>query len=350
MSISSPKRLATYLSLLISVITFITLIINIYFIKDDPLVYIVLSSLLLFVVIFIAVFYILNYFIMGKIDPIYKTINSLKISERELYDNFENKDIIEEVNSEVMDWAKQKTQEIKDLKASERFRKEFIGNVAHELKTPIFNIQGYILTLLDGGLDDTEINRRYLERTEKNVNRLISTIKDVDTISQLEAGMLRLNYENFNIIKVVEEVIELQEMRSQKYKISIVFEGEWTEPVFVYADKKRISEVINNLIVNSLKYGREGGTTRVIVSERYETVVVKVRDNGIGISEKDLARVFERFYRVDKSRSRERGGSGLGLSIVKHIIEAHRQKITVQSTLSEGTTFQFTLKKGKTKH
>ncbi len=250
-------------------------------------------------------------------------------------------------NEEVLDWAKDKENEIKQLKANEKFRKEFIGNVAHELKTPIFNIQGYVLTLLDGGWKDKKISRKYLERTERNINRLLSLITDIDTISQLESGNEKMQKTHFNILTLVEEIFEMQEINCQKQNIALSYTGNLhSEEFYVFADEEKIFEVLLNLIENSIKYGIENGKTIVKIYEKESKINIEVSDNGIGIAKEHLQRIFERFYRVDKSRSREMGGSGLGLAIVKHIIEAHKEKISVKSKLGEGTTFVFTLEKG----
>jgi two-component system phosphate regulon sensor histidine kinase PhoR len=235
--------------------------------------------------------------------------------------------------------------EIQQLKQLEKYRKDFLGNVSHELKTPIFNIQGYILTLLEGGIDDPGINMLYLKRTERSIDRMISIIEDLEAISKLESGELELNLTRFNIYQMVEEVFDLQEVRAEKRNIKLKFGRTADRNIQVLADKPRIFQVVSNLIVNSINYGKDGGTTTVSFYDMDNLVLVEVRDNGIGIAERDLPRIFERFYRTDKSRSREQGGTGLGLAIVKHIIEAHNQTINVNSTLGKGTSFTFTLEK-----
>jgi two-component system phosphate regulon sensor histidine kinase PhoR len=244
-----------------------------------------------------------------------------------------------------MTWARRKTKEISQLRQLEKYRREFLGNVSHELKTPIFNIQGYVLTLLDGGLEDENINRLYLERTEKSVNRLITIVNDLESISRLESGELKLEYARFNIVKIIREAFDEHEIHSKEREISLKFAKAADKAIYVIADKKRIQEVINNLIDNSIKYGKKGGHTTVDFHDMEENVLIEIVDDGIGISDKDLPRIFERFFRADKSRSREMGGTGLGLSIVKHIIEAHNQTLNVQSKIDKGSSFTFTLKK-----
>jgi two-component system phosphate regulon sensor histidine kinase PhoR len=293
----------------------------------------------------------LNSFIFEKINPIYKTIHNKNIPEKELRRNLEekDKDIVKDVNDEVIDWARNKTKEIAQLKQMAKYRKEYVGNVSHELKTPIFNIQGYVLTLLDGAIDDPNINKKYLKKTEKSINRMITIVEDLEAISKLESGELQLNYENFNLVDLFKDVFETQELKAKERHIKLQFDAKYDKPVKVYADKDRIFQLATNLIVNSLNYGREGGKTTVSFMDMGDNILVEINDDGLGISEKDIPRIFERFYRVDKSRSRAQGGTGLGLAIVKHIIEAHNQTINVRSTPGKGTSFAFTLSKGKKK-
>jgi two-component system phosphate regulon sensor histidine kinase PhoR len=242
-------------------------------------------------------------------------------------------------------WAEDRKDEIERLKKLEVYRKEFLGNVSHELKTPIFNIQGYVLTLLDGGLEDPSINRNYLERAEKSIDRMITIVDDLEAISQLETGELQIDQERFDIVALAKDVADAQEMKATARGIILTF-PEDSKPIFVYGDRFRIRQVFVNLIVNSVKYGKEYGETKIRFYDVGENIVIEIADNGIGIEKQHLARLFERFYRVDKSRSREQGGTGLGLAIVKHIIEAHGQTINVMSTEGAGTVFTFTLKKG----
>jgi two-component system phosphate regulon sensor histidine kinase PhoR len=284
-------------------------------------------------------------FVARKIDPIFETIHSITMPQKKIREQVDKEDVIADLNREVKVWADSQSEEIKKLKQLEKYRKDFLGNVSHELKTPIFNIQGYILTLLDGGMDDPGINKLYLKRAEKSTNRLISIVDDLDSIARLESGEFKLKLESFNLVKVVEEVIGYQEMQAKQQNIKIGFDGNYNKPIFVKADRKRIMEVVSNLINNSIKYGKEGGKTTIGFIDTGENVLVDITDNGIGIEETDLPRVFERFYRVDRSRSRESGGTGLGLSIVKHTVQAHNQTITVRSKVDKGTTFIFSLDK-----
>jgi two-component system phosphate regulon sensor histidine kinase PhoR len=308
----------------------------------------IISEVLLFFFAYFLYKYTINKFIYEKIKLIYKTIHNLKAQKKTQQNKIENSsDIISNVNQQVMSWAQDKKEEIEQLKKLERYRKEFLGNVSHELKTPIFNIQGYVLTLLDGGLDDITINREYLLRTEKSINRMIAIVEDLEAISLIETGELIMKFQKFDIINLVLEVFEFLEIKASKKQIRLNLENSSEKPIFVFAEKEKIRQVLINLIDNSIKYGREKGKTKVSFFDMDENMLIEVTDDGFGISQEDLPRLFERFYRADKSRSREQGGSGLGLAIVKHLIEAHNQTINVRSTIGIGSTFAFTLKKTK---
>ncbi|MEO1013353.1 MAG: ATP-binding protein [Bacteroidota bacterium] len=250
------------------------------------------------------------------------------------------------LTTEIEKFAKDKKIEIDTLKIREEYRKDFLGNVSHELKTPLFTVQGYILTLLDGAMEDKGVRKKYLQRANKAVERLIYIIRDLDLITKLEVGGLNLELENFDIIELIRNVFDLLEMKAAKKKITLTFDMEYAEPIYVHADIEKIQQVLTNLLVNSIKYGHRDGTTEVSVENLIKNkVIIRVTDNGEGIPEKHVPRLFERFYRVDKSGSRSEGGSGLGLSIVKHIIEAHDEKIYVESVEDVGSEFSFTLEK-----
>ena len=303
----------------------------------------------LYRIILLAALFTFMIFFLSFRFIIYKKIKSIseKIKSQRTTNNKQQtrNNVLNELDKEVTEWINERKEEIEKLQKLETYRKEFLGNVSHELKTPIFNIQGHILTLLDGGLEDPAINRDYLVRAEKNVDRMISIIEDLEAISQLETGELQLEFERFDILPVIKEIFESQEMKGKKRKINLTLMNTFEKPIFVFADKFRIKQVFTNLIVNSIKYGKEEGETRVKISDTGENIIVEISDNGIGISKEHLPRLFERFYRVDKSRSREQGGTGLGLAIVKHLIEAHNQTINVMSTEGVGSVFSFTLKK-----
>ena len=250
-------------------------------------------------------------------------------------------------SKDLGEFVELKRTEIETLKKEDIYRKEFVGNVAHELKTPLFSVQGYISNLLDGAMDDKELLKKYLKRAEKSVDRLTYIIKDLDLITQLESSTLKLEFSSFDIIKLAEEIIEDLEISASKKNIKIIFNKKYENKIFVQADRNRIEQVLTNLIINSINYGSEKGTTEISFELTEENIIIKVNDNGEGISEENMPRLFQRFFRVDISRSRNQGGSGLGLAIVKHIIDAHNQNIYVQSTVGIGSEFSFSLKKSK---
>ncbi len=348
MKSTKPKTIAFNFAIIISVIA--TFFVVLLMILDNIFEWwFVISYFIFFFLLTYYIFlFVVEKFINKKIRLIYKTIHNFKITKDNIKKgkNF-NTDSIEKVNEEVLNWVKDKKEEIEELKNLELYRRDFLGNVSHELKTPITNIQGYILTLLDGGLYDSKVNKEYLIRAEKNITRIIEIIEDLEEISKLESGQLKLKPKKFNIVKLTKSVVELFEDKAKKYKINIVFKELYDRPIFVEADKESIKKVLTNLIDNSLKYGRHNseGKTKVSFFDMEDNILIEITDNGSGIEEQYLPRLFERFYRTDKARSRDAGGSGLGLSIVKHIIEAHKQTINVRSTVGIGTTFAFTLKK-----
>lgn len=310
----------------------------------------VISLLILFVVAYIMVGYVVNQFIYEKIKLIYKTIHELKTPNSEIKSMLlEDSDALETVNQHVISWAENKQEEIQLLRDQEEYRRDFLGNVSHELKTPIFNIQGYVHTLLDGGLEDEEINRKFLIRADKSVERMISVVEDLDVISRLEAGILELNIQRINIIELAKEVMEMEEMKAEKRNITIRFNEKYDKPIYVMADADQIKRVYINLLDNAIKYGSQDGTIKLRFYDMDQNILCEVADDGPGIAPRHLPRLFERFYRVDKARDRHSGGTGLGLSIVKHIMDAHKQTINVRSLVGDnsGTTFSFTLKKSK---
>ena len=251
---------------------------------------------------------------------------------------------IDNVEREAEEWADAKEEELNAYKRDENYRREFIGNVSHELKTPIFNIQGYIQTLLDGGLNDEKINMKYLERTNKSVDRMINIVDDLEVISRLETETSQLEFHPFNMVQLVQEAFDAFEMKAGQMNINLESHNE-SQSETVLGDRDKIQQVLMNLISNSIKYGKQGGTTQVKFFDMEKNMLIEIADDGIGIEEDSLSRLFERFYRVDKNRSREIGGTGLGLAIVKHILEGHNQQINVRSTIGMGSTFSFILKK-----
>jgi two-component system phosphate regulon sensor histidine kinase PhoR len=249
---------------------------------------------------------------------------------------------------EVKKFTTDKKIEIENLKVREEYRREFMGNISHELKTPLFTVQGYLSTLLDGAMKDKALQKKYIERAEKGVERLIYIVEDLDMISKLEMGQLNLEKSNFNIVELIQNVFDLLEMNADKKNIILMFDQKYSKSINVFADQEKIQQALTNLITNSIKYGKENGTTEVAIEDLVENkIIVRIKDNGEGIEQQHIPRLFERFFRVDKSGSRREGGSGLGLSIVKHIIEGHNEKIYVESEFSKGSEFSFTLEKAE---
>ena len=333
---------AFYLTLLSVFIGFVSYF---FFYKSLGNLTIVIAVILLFVISFFITQYRAERFIYLRVKKIYDKFSGLNIKD------LKKKNIttdIESLSKSVQDYVEDKRIEIKNLNQRDSFRKDFLGNVAHELKTPLFTVQGYILTLLEGAINDKNIRSKYLERANKGVERLVAVVKDLDMIAKLETDELKLNVENFNILELIQNVFDLFEMKAKKRNIKLQFDKVYEFPVFVKADIEKIEQVLINLIVNSIKYGKPNGKTIVAV-ENYnqKKFIIKVIDNGEGIKKEHISRLFERFYRVDQSRSRDQGGSGLGLSIVKHIVEAHDETILLKSTYGEGSEFSFTLEKAK---
>ena len=324
-----------------SIISMLILGIFLQVISGFNLWHIFVFGISFFVICFALIQYRLERFIYKRIKNMYDDISLLDAT------SFSQKNIstdMETLTAEVGRFAENKKIEIETLKVRENYRKEFIGNVSHELKTPLFTVQGYILTLLDGAYKDKAVRKKYLKRANKGVERLIYIIKDLDMITQLEVGGLVLEKENFNIIKLVKNIFDLLEMKASVKNISLVFDKHYKESIKVYGDQERIQQVLSNLIVNSIKYGKKEGTTEISVEHLVkDKVIIRVTDNGEGIENEHLPRIFERFYRVDKSGSRKEGGSGLGLSIVKHIMDAHQENIYVESQHGIGSEFSFTM-------
>ena len=288
----------------------------------------------------------LRRYIYRKIKLVYKTIHQHKLSAADkAYPINVREDIIDQVEQDVSSWIQEQNQQIAQLKQFDEYRQRFLGDISHELKTPIFNVQGYLETLLDGAIDDERVRRNYIEKAARNVERLNTIVEDLESISRLENGKEFLDMQVFDIRELVEEVFEELVLKARRDRISLAFKVGADNSFRVRADRENIRQVLINLVNNSLKYGREGGTTKVAFYDMDTLILIEVADNGIGIREDHLPRIFERFYRVDKSRSRDAGGSGLGLSIVKHIIEAHNQTVHVRSSVRLGSTFGFTLAK-----
>lgn len=301
---------------------------------------------LMLLVSFAAIHFLMDKFIYGRIKMLYKVINlprngaqkpNIQISQDAIYD----------IEEKVKEYAIGKKAEIEELKQMEQYRKEFLGDVSHELKTPIFNTQGYIETLLNGAIDDTSVNKSYLLKASKNLDRLNSIVEDLVTISKYETQATELKIEKFDIVELIKEVYEEQEMMADLKDVVLRFKKDSPQSKFVLADKKSIKTVMNNLVNNAIKYGDDESEVVVGLYDIHDNILVEISDKGPGIDKKYLPRLFDRFFRIDKHRSRFDGGNGLGLAICKHIMETHNQSINVRSTLGEGTTFGITLAKAK---
>ncbi len=300
-----------------------------------------------FIITFFILYFIYNPYVFDKISAVNEELKKV-IPQKEIPDTniqLDEIDPITQLETEVKKLATERQKELEHVKHLDSYRKEYLGNVSHELKTPVFNIQGYVSTLIDGGLNDPTINLDYLKRADKSIERIIHIIDDLETITQLETGSLEPELEKYDLVAQIKDIIEQLDMIAKKKNIFLVFAKKSDKPLYVMADKFRIRQVFVNLITNSIKYGRDGGKTEITYNLYNDEVIVEIRDNGIGIAEEHLPRLFERFYRVDKGRSREQGGTGLGLAIVKHIIEAHQKSISVKSKVNEGTVFTFTLER-----
>jgi two-component system, OmpR family, phosphate regulon sensor histidine kinase PhoR len=322
-------------------------IVNYYF--QNSWYYLVLTFVITLVTSFVVFYYLIEKYVYGKVKLIYKLIHNLKLGKdlKEALGEYVSDDPINDVEKEVKEWAKVKKTEIDALKSQEKFRREFLSNLSHEFKTPLFALQGYIDALQEDALEDPELAKRFLDKASGNLDRLTVLIKDLDVISKLESGQVPMKLIKFDLSVLIHEVIDSMEFKVEKHKIKLIYKEKYDVPTWVVADRDRVRQVLVNLIDNAFKYGKEGGRTWIKTFQLHDEILVEVTDNGIGIEEKYLPRLFERFFRTDKSRSREIAGSGLGLAIVKHIIEAHQQTITVRSTEGLGSTFGFTLQRVK---
>ena len=332
-------------AIIISTIFFIVqIIIGFYYfdytIDSFPWYLFIVYNISFFIFSFFCIRFFHNYFIVNKISEIFMEMKSNPISFNK---NYTSKDI-QFITKNFQEIYKERKDEIKNLKDQETFRKDFIGNLSHELKTPLFSIQGYIETLLDGGIDDKKVNLKYIKRAQKSVERLIYIIQDLDFITKFDAGVEKIKKSCFNLIETIDNVVDSLEPKFEERSLNLLFDQTEKKVLKVFGDEKKIHQVLINLITNSIKYGVDDGTIEVKLKKNDNSkVIVSIIDNGLGIPKGDLARIFERFYRVEKTRNRDEGGSGLGLSIVKHIIDAHDEKISVQSEEGVGSNFSFSL-------
>jgi len=344
--LSKSKSVALVIAAAVSIITtsFLSLV------NGVPLSGLIVVFVLSFSSSYILTYFTIDVFIFGQIKKINKRITRIKAEDFSFVEE-DTKPVMGNplirINREILTYAKTKQQEIDELRKSESFRREFIADISHELKTPIFAAQGFVHTLLDGAVKDKNVRNRFLKKAAKSLDGLDRIVQDLLTISQVETGMVKMELENFNINELIQEVYDQFEGKAEKKDVELKFDDFCPTDLYVFADRHKIFQVILNLVSNSIKYRKDEHTYIVAnLIEHEKNLEVLLRDNGIGISEKHIGRIFERFYRIDKSRSREKGGTGLGLSIVKHILEAHQSQIMVQSTQSQGSEFRFKLQKG----
>ena len=347
MNIKTPQQLAAFIAFLLGVFVSLCYAVVSLLILDDMSIWI---TIILFFSVSILGYFILYYllekYIVSRIRVLYRAIHSYKIKKSDFPISM-SEDVLGKTEQEVNALARINKEEIEKLKYQEEYRREFIGNLAHELRTPIFSIQGYILTLLEGGLEDPSINRKFLERAAKGVDRMTSIVEDLDVITKIESGRLGLDLKQVELMNYIKEILESFEQKAEKENVKLIIDSKLEDQVFVKCDKHKIGQVLTNLINNAILYGKDGGMVIVRLFDFEDHILVEVADKGPGIDPDKISRLFERFYRVEKSRSRHEGGSGLGLSIAKHIVEAHGQMIDVRSSVGKGSTFSFTLEKMK---
>jgi len=345
--LSKSKSVALLIAAAVSIITtsFLSLV------DGVPIGGLIVVFVLSFSSSYILTYFTVDVFIFGQIEKINERISKLKAEDFSFIDEDAQPikgNPLYRINKEILTYAQTKQREIDQLKKAESFRREFIADISHELKTPIFAAQGFVHTLLDGAVKDKNVRNKFLKKAAKSLDGLDRIVQDLLTISQVETGVIKMDMENFNINNLIQDVFDQFEGKAEKKDIELLFKDGCPKDLYVYADRHKIFQVILNLVSNSIKY-RKDERTFVIADliEHDKDVEIILSDNGIGISAKHLNRIFERFYRVDKSRSREKGGTGLGLSIVKHILEAHHSQINVKSKQNEGSEFRFKLPKGQ---
>jgi two-component system phosphate regulon sensor histidine kinase PhoR len=334
-------------AIIVGLTSIIMFILEIQFVSF-PLWVIFTLPIVLGIASFAIFYFFVEKFINERLKVIYRSIRKGKFVNTKIEPIKLTSDVFEKVENDAKNWVEERNTEIVKLKEQEEFRREFLGNLAHELKTPVFSIQGYILTLLDGGLEDENVNRLFLERASNSIDRMVSLLEDLDSITKMEVNGLQLELENFDIKKLVQEIFDSLELRAKEKNIKLKFSKDF-QSLFVHGDRSKIAQVLTNLIANSINYGHENGTTSARFFEMNDIILIEISDNGPGIDEVNLPRIFERFYRVEKSRTRDEGGSGLGLAIAKRIVEAHNQRISVRSSVGLGSTFSFSLDRAKSK-
>jgi len=339
----NPRGVALLIALTVSIITTI----SVSFFKENTFTSLSVTATLSFLTSFSLMLFSLEFMLLREIEKIYVLIDKLKQKDFKIHKKKIKANInpLRRLNAEIISYTNKKQQEIEELKKLETYRKEFLADVSHELKTPIFAAQGFIYTLLDGAADDKDIRDKFLNKAAKSLDGLSELVQDLLTVSQMESGDIQMKLQQCDMVSLTQEIFEELEEKAHKRNISLSFDKNSDHPAIAKADPHRMRQVMNNLIDNAIKYGNEAGKVRVNFSVEKESLLVEVKDDGIGIEHEHLKRIFERFYRIEKSRSKDKGGTGLGLAIVKHIIEAHRTKVIVTSKIGKGTTFSFKLDK-----
>ena len=346
MKINSPLKFTIFTSFLSSIfLVFFFFLANTFFLTFSiPVGFYISSFFLLSICSGIIIYLLLELYINRKIRLLFRTVQNYKKTSSDFKLNM-SEDVLSASEVTILKLAKQNSDELLKLQAEEKFRREFIGNLAHELKTPIFSVQGYILTLLEGGLEDPTVNKKFLNRALKGAERMNKIIMDLDMISRFESERINLEIEENNIVEICQEIFDSLELKAKENNISLKFADKYINPIMVSCDRDKIGQVVQNLVINAIKYSGPQSQVLIRFLDVETNILIEVEDNGSGINEKHLNRLFERFYRVDKSRARNEGGTGLGLSIVKHIIEAHGHIVQVRSAEGEGSVFFFTLTK-----
>jgi two-component system phosphate regulon sensor histidine kinase PhoR len=344
-SLVSSRAVAIILSLLVSSVTsaFLSLIPSVSSVALSVCFLVSFSSS--FILIYIA----FEFLIFKEINNVYSKLSKIKKKDFKFIpsssDLLPSANPIRRVNQEITAYAEQKQKEIDELKRMEIFRREFIADVSHELKTPIFSAQGFILTLIDGAVDDENVRDSFLGKAARSLKALAALVEDLLTLSQIESGDITMRLEEYEMQEQVLEVFEQLENKAERRGVTLKLVSQYEEGVYIYADYNRIRQVLINLIINAIKYGKENGIVTVTLTQTTKNLKISVKDDGSGIEPEHLLRIFERFYRIEKSRSKQEGGTGLGLAIVKHIIEKHDSKISVKSKMGEGTQFTFKLQR-----
>ena len=347
MQFNSPRAISILISLLVAFVSTIIIAVTVWSagINFNALYFIGVFAVVLIIIFYVIIFAI-EKFIYDRIKLLYRSAQIFRSKKALDEMNLDMRtDVLGEVSKEVAKWMVEQHNTIDQLEEREAFRREFMGNLSHELKTPVFSVQGYILTLLEGGLEDKDINIRFLEKAAGGVERITNLLNDLDAITKLESGQVNIEKRRFDFVKLAQQVSEEFENKANKKNISIAVQNPSEKPVWVFADPVKIAQVLTNLIINAINYGRKGGYIKISNHEFDKKILIEVEDNGIGITEEDSRRIFERFYRVEKSRARKKGGTGLGLAIVKHIIDSHNETVTVRSSPGEGSVFSFSLRR-----